>query len=62
MKISEMIEYLQVLQSQIGDQEVLITDGFNARCYRGDYSIVKYTDIDGTVYADIGIGGCLEDD
>lgn len=59
MKISEMISRLTQLQTQIGDAEVLITDGFDAQCYRGEYEIVSYED-DGIMVADIGIGGCKE--
>lgn len=62
MKISEMISELAVLQTQVGDVEVLVTDGYDARGYRGDYEIVKYIDCDGAVYVDIGIGRCMEHD
>lgn len=60
MKISEMVERLQALQEQNGDLELLITDGFNAECYRGDYEVCLFMDIDNKIYADIGIGGCKE--
>lgn len=59
MKITEMIAALQKLQDKHGDMEVLVTDGFDARCYRGNYEIVAW-DEDGVMCADIGIGGCEE--
>lgn len=40
--------------------EVLITDGFLANCYRGDYDIVAWDEDNGQMCIDIGIGGCLE--
>jgi hypothetical protein len=56
-----MINQLQKLYEEVGeDVEVLITDGFQAGCYRGDFAVEVYEDIDGTIYADIGIGGCDE--
>lgn len=60
MKISEMIAALQGLQDKLGDVEVLITDGHNAACYRGDYEIIEWQEDDGSMTVDIGIGGCLE--
>lgn len=60
MKLSEMIAKLQELEAEVGDAEVLITDGHNAACYRGDYEIVTWREDDGTLAVDIGIGGCLE--
>jgi hypothetical protein len=61
MRITQMINQLQKLYEEVGeDVEVLITDGFQARCYRGDFAVEVYEDIDGTIYADIGIGGCEE--
>lgn len=60
MKISEMIAQLEKFQRELGDVEVLVTDGFNAECYRGNYEIVKWHDDDGQWCVDIGIGGCKE--
>jgi hypothetical protein len=60
MLISEIISKLQKLQSEIGDTQVLVTDGFDAVCYRGDYEIAKWQDDDGRMVVDIGIGGCRE--
>ena len=61
MRVSEMIKQLQTLQTQLGDVEVLVTDGHNAACYRGDYEIIEWQDDDGKMCVDIGIGGCLEE-
>lgn len=61
MKISELIAKLQAKQDKLGDVEVLITDGFQANCYRGDYEIIEWSDDDGKMCVDIGIGGCLEE-
>ena len=57
-----MINQLQKLYEDIGeDVEVLVTDGFQARCYRGDYNVQMWQeDGDGEVFVDIGIGGCEE--
>ena len=60
MKISEMISQLQALEARLGDVEVLITDGHNAACYRGDYEIIEWQEDNGQICVDIGIGGCLE--
>lgn len=60
MIVSEMIAKLQKLQDEIGDATVLVTDGFDALCYRGEYEIVKWQDDDGQMVVDIGIGGCRE--
>ena len=61
MKVSQMIERLISLRDQLGDVEVLVTDGFDARCYRGDYEIIKWQEDDGQWCVDIGIGGCREE-
>ena len=61
MRITEMIERLTALRTELGDVEVLVTDGFNAECYRGNYEIIKWQDDDGTMTVDIGIGGCREE-
>lgn len=59
MKVSEMIHKLSLYQQTLGDVEVLITDGYRAQCYRGDYEIEPWDD-NGSWTIDIGIGGCLE--
>lgn len=56
MRINEMIERLTALRDELGDVEVLVTDGFDARCYSGSYDIVEWKGI-----VDIGIGGCMEE-
>lgn len=60
MKLSEMILLLNDKLNELGDVEVLVTDGHNAACYRGNYEIIEWTEDDGTLCVDIGIGGCLE--
>ena len=60
MRVSELIAHLERYQAELGDVEVLITDGFNAECYRGDYDIEPWQDDDGKWCIDIGIGGCKE--
>lgn len=60
MRITEMIERLGALYEELGDVEVLITDGFDAQCYKGSYEIRKWKEDDGTMTVDIGIGGCKE--
>ena len=61
MKLAEMVAKLQEMEDKLGgDVEVLITDGHNAACYRGDYEIIAWREDDGTLAVDIGIGGCLE--
>lgn len=61
MRITEMIERLNKFYAELGDVEVLITDGFDAQCYRGSYEIIRWQDDDGTMTVDIGIGGCREE-
>lgn len=59
MYLSEMIQRLEELRAQCGDVEVLITDGHEGVCYRGDYGIFRYQEDErGQVFVDIGIGGC----
>lgn len=60
MRASEMILQLLQLQKEVGDVEVLITDGYSAACYRGDYCIQIFED--GAHFIDIGIGNCRESD
>lgn len=62
MRITEMIERLTALRTELGDVEVLVTDGFNAECYRGNYTIESWWEDDlGQWCVDIGIGGCREE-
>lgn len=60
MKISDMISELSMLKAEIGDAEVLISDGWAGLHYRGNYRIVRWNDENGTPCVDIGIGGCRE--
>ena len=60
MKTSELIAKLSKIMAESGDLEVLVTDGFNAQCYRGNYEVVKWQEDDGQWCVDIGIGGCAE--
>ena len=60
MRVSELIQKLQVLKDELGDLEVLITDGWDAVGYRGNFLIQHYIDIDQTNYIDIGVGGLKE--
>lgn len=62
MKISEVVAELLRIKDQIGDREVLISDGLKCLNYRGRYSIGIFEDLDGRSYADIGIGENLEDE
>lgn len=62
MKISEVVAELLRIKDQIGDREILISDGFRGLNYRGRYSIGIFEDVDGRSYADIGIGNNLEDE
>jgi len=61
MKISDMISQLQLLQGDIGDVEVLISDGYRGYFYRGNYKLERYS-MNGEVFVDIAIGHCLEED
>jgi hypothetical protein len=61
MKLSSMISELTQLKAELGDVEVLISDGFRGYFYSGNYRIVRF-DNENQAYADIGIGGCLEED
>jgi hypothetical protein len=60
MRISAMIAQLQTQLDQLGDVEVLITDGYACTCYRGEYAISAWEDDNGKMSVDIGIGGCNE--
>ena len=61
MRVSEMISRLEQYQAELGDVEVLITDGYNSECYRGNYAIEPWQDDDSQWCIDIGIGGCKEE-
>jgi hypothetical protein len=43
---------IKKLSAYPGDMEVTITDGYDCRCYQGDYTVEEF---EGSV--DIGIGG-----
>jgi len=60
MKASELINKLTVLQQEFGDLEILITDGWKAVCYRGDYLLNIWKEPDGELFIDIGVGGLQE--
>lgn len=61
MTIFELIDRLTEIGEEIGmEAEVLITDGHQAICYAGDFSVSIWTE-DDTSFADIGIGGCEND-
>lgn len=60
MTVDDMIAKLSQLRDVYGNVEVLITDGFLANCYRGQYDIVAWDEDNGQMRIDIGIGGCLE--
>jgi hypothetical protein len=57
MKISNMISELSLLWGDLGDVEVLISDGLKFNFYRGNYNIKRHEE-SGEVFVDIGIGGC----
>jgi len=58
MRVSELIQKLQAIAEEAGgDPDVLITDGFKCECYRGDYAVEVFVDLDGYTFVDIGIGG-----
>ena len=60
MKASELIQQLQAHIDTVGDLEVLITDGWQAVGYSGNYLVEHFIDVCGTEYIDIGIGGLKE--
>lgn len=60
MTVDEMIAKLSQLRDVYRNVEVLITDGFLANCYRGQYEINAWDEDNGQMCIDIGIGGCLE--
>lgn len=60
MKVSELIHKLELYRNELGDVDVLVTDGYDCRCYRGEYDVHPWQDEDDKWYIDIGIGGTLE--
>ena len=60
MRTTEMIAELQALVDEHGDCELLVTDGYQAECYRGDFATELFVDCNGYKFIDIGIGGCRE--
>jgi hypothetical protein len=54
MTVAEMIEKLQQFPQ---DQEVQITDGFQYKCYKGNFEFQLFEDVDGSTFVDIGVGG-----
>lgn len=58
MNLDTMIAQLTALRDELGGETtVLITDGFDARCYNGEYEIAKFVCDSGEACVDIGIGG-----
>jgi hypothetical protein len=51
---------IEKLQEFPEDMEVLITDGMKVNCYRGEYSVEKFVDVDNVAYIDVGIGYCIQ--
>ena len=60
MLVDDMIAQLSELRDRMGNVEVLITDGYDARGYRGGFVINDFNDCG--KFIDIGIGGCGEDE
>jgi hypothetical protein len=60
MKLNEFILKLEKFKEAHGDLEVLITDGYKANCYKGNYEFNLYQDNNNQWCLDIGIGGLLE--
>lgn len=62
MTVKELIEALQELQTmhKLPDNtEVLITDGWDCKGYRGNFVVQRYIPPSRkTQFVDIGIGGC----
>lgn len=58
MTVEELINQLKKHPPYL---EVLITDGHDCRCYRGDFMVQPYVDCGEVMYVDIGIGGCNEE-
>lgn len=58
MLVSDLINKLKLLQAELGEVDVTITDGWEARCYCGEYDVIKFFDPQTCqMTIDIGIGG-----
>lgn len=58
MIVSELIKKLQLMQSEVGDVDVTVTDGYEALCYYGEFEVQKFFDPQTCqMTIDIGIGG-----
>jgi|LakMenE18May11ns_1017448.scaffolds.fasta_scaffold7895018_2 hypothetical protein len=57
MTVAELLQKLLVFPP---DLEVTISDGFDFRFYRGNYS-VELIEVDDESCVDIGVGGCEVD-
>jgi len=62
MTVSDLINRLQSLKDKLGDVEVTITDGYEALCYSGDFSVQEFFDDHSSrMTIDIGIGGTRQE-
>lgn len=62
MIVSELIKKLQQMQSEVGDVDVTITDGYEALCYYGEFAVIKFFDHQTCqMTIDIGIGGTRQE-
>lgn len=59
MKKKDIITFLEDYND---DTEIIITDGFNCRCYRGNFQLQEWKTEDGNLAIDIGVGGNSEYD
>jgi hypothetical protein len=57
MTVGELVSILKKFDSKT---EVVVTDGYEALCYRGQYEVQLFQDDDGKYVVDIGIGGLRE--
>lgn len=57
MTVKELIDKLNKFCPEL---TVLVTDGFNGMCYRGEYLVVEFVDDSGAKCVDIGVGGTEE--
>ena len=53
-------DILRFLAKYEDDTEILVTDGFEALCYCGDFALQEWKTEDGKITVDIGVGGCRE--
>lgn len=56
MLVKDLIRELSQYDPEL---EVLVTDGYDCNCYRGEYSVTLFKD--DCEYVDIGVGGCREE-